>query len=181
MPARRDVFRFNVRGAGTVARSFDRLQRSLQNDIIAELRELGIESTELFQKAAGEDTGQLAAHIRAVPYFRAVRPRMTITVDRLSGHEGAKITPYDYLGVTRRGHRKRRIYPKGARTALKVHIMGHRNPHLFIYRSSVSGVPAPEGSTWRGDWVSRAQPATDRLADEGQRRLGRRIERRLLR
>jgi hypothetical protein len=113
--------------------------------------------------------------------MRAVRPRVTIHVDRLSSHEGARLGPYDYLGVTRRGHRENRIYPKGMRRALKIHVAGHRNPHIYIFRSSVSGTPGDEGSRFLGDWVSRAAPGIELLADYSQARLGRRVERRVLR
>lgn len=169
-----DVLRVNVRGAGKAAKDFNRMKRRIQDAINAELRLIGIASEDVFRDVAPEDTGQLGEAIRAVPLFRALRPSVRVLVEPLEGHGG---NAHDYLTVTRRGHKKRRIYPRTAR-ALKVHVEGHRNPHAFIFRASVAGVGHEgEGAQPIIDWVSRAQPQITRTLDKAERRLGRRIER----
>lgn len=169
-----DVFRINVRGAGAVARDFDRAARAVQDQLIAQLRDYGRQGQAILRAHAPEDTGQLRDKIVAVPFFRAVRPRVSLRVEPLESHGDDGST--DYLDVTRRGHRSRRLHPTQAR-ALAVHIAGHRAPP--IYRAYVHGVPSDEGSKWRGDWVAEARPELEQLADRQERELGRRIERRL--
>lgn len=171
-----DVFRISVRGAGRAARSFTRMQRQTQDEIVAELRQFGEEARVLFVGAAPRDTEQLRERITAVPFFgRAARPRVSIRVrPDLEGHQGDKIDGFDYLDVTRRGHRSRTIEPRQAR-ALKVHVEGHRNAEIFEFRASVPGARVTV------DWVVPAAERAERLADAAQRRLGRRIERRVLR
>lgn len=171
------VYRLSIRGAGRKASQFTRMARDLQDEMIAELRQFGREAQIIFVEEAPKDTDDLSERIVAVPFFgRASRPRVSIRVrPDVEGHE----TPHNYLDVTRFGHRKRRITPRRA-TALAVHPAGHRNPHIVLYRSSVSGVPG-EKSRWRGDWVVPAAERADRIADAAERRLGRRIESRVLR
>lgn len=173
-----DVFTINIRGAGREARYFDRVARGLQDDLIAELRLLGEEATIAFREAAPEDTEELRDNIDAVPFLRALRPRVRIIVNPLQGHEGEQTDHYDYALVTRRGHRKRKIVPKRGR-ALKVHIEGHRNPHAVIWRSSVRGYGHAERPVI--DWAAEASPEIERQADDSEARLGRRIDRRLVR
>jgi hypothetical protein len=176
------VYRVSVRGAGRVAAQFNRAQRQLQDEMIAELRQFGREAQVVFVEEAYEDTGELKERITVVPFFgRAARPRVSVRVrPDLQGHQGGSVDNYDYLGVTRRGHRSRTITPKTAR-ALKVHLEGHRNQQIFVFRHSVSGVPAAKDSRWRGDWVLPAAERAERLSLASERRLGRRIESRVLR
>lgn len=154
------------------------MARHLQDEMIAELRQFGREAQVIFVDEAPKDTGDLAERITAVPFFgRAARPRVSIRVrPDVEGHG----SPHNYLDVTRFGHRKRVIRPRQAR-ALAIHPEGHRNPHIVIYRASASGVPTAEGSRWKGDWVVPAAERADRIADNAERRLGRRIESRVLR
>jgi hypothetical protein len=167
------VIRLNVRGAGRAAKDLDRAARGIQDDINAELRELGMWAEAIYMDEAPHDTGQIRGNVRAVPYFRTVRPRLRVVVEPLDGHGG---DGRDYLGVTRRGHRKARIYPRAAK-ALKVHLMGHRNPHMYVFRASVEGVG--HGGSKVMDWVSRAGPRIDRAERHAEQRLGRRIQRRM--
>lgn len=169
------VFRLSTRGAGRKASEFSRLARGVQDDIIAEVRALGRAAQQIFYDAAPSDTDDLRARIDAVPFFgRASRPRVSIRIrPDAQGHQGDTIDGYDYLGVTRRGHRKKLIVPKRAR-ALKVHIEGHRNAQIFVFRRSVRG-------TTTTDWVLPAAERADRIAIASERRLARRIESRVLR
>lgn len=198
-----DVFRVSFEGAGEAARAFSRAQRRVQDAVIAEVRALGRESREAFKAAAPEDTGDLIDAIIDVPFFgRAAEPRVTIRVKTLRGHEGAKRDAFNYLNVTRFGHRQAVIRPRRAR-ALKIHIEGHRNPHAAIVRMSAAGVGHPpqealHAAARRGgggqrqvrklraafkvrDWVEEIAPEINRLAAESERRLGRRVSAGLLR
>lgn len=171
-----DVYRVNVRGAGRVARDFDRMARAIQDEIVAEIREFGAEAVEAFQQSAPKDTGDLVDAIDAVAFLRAIRPRLAIRIAPLRGHQGEVSDGFDYLRVVRFGHRKRLIRVRHARM-LKVHYAGHRNPQIYDFRHVVPGA-GPAGGR---DFVARAEPAVVKLADGAERRLGRRIERRALR
>jgi hypothetical protein len=175
------VYRVSVRGAGRVAAQFTRAQRQLQDELIAELRAFGREAQVVFVEEAPSDTDELREKITVVPFFgRAARPRISVRVrPDVEGHQGGSVDGYDYLRVTRRGHLSDRIHPKTAR-ALKVHLEGHRNQHIFVFRRSVSGVPGRK-SRWTGDWVVPAAERAERLSLASERRLGRRIESRVLR
>jgi hypothetical protein len=163
-----DLFRLSVRGAGRVARDFDRSQRDIQDEIIRSLRRLGAEAHAILVGHAPEDTGDLIDAIQVVPYYRAAVPRVSIRVEGLEGHGG---DPRSYLNVTRYGHRSSRIYPKRAR-ALAVHIDGHGEPP--IYRASVTGVSV------MSDWVEDADPEIRTAARAEAHRLGRKIEGRVV-
>lgn len=177
----RDVYRVSVRGVGRVAAEFDRKQRALQDVLIAEVRQLGRRSTELLQEVAPRDTDDLHDAIEAIPYFRASSPRVSVRVAPLLGHQGDELDPYDYLDVTRRGHRSRRLRPVAAR-ALKVHIAGHRNPAVFVFRSSVKGLQrgSQRDRPQTGDWVESAEPLLRREQEQSATRLGRQIRARVL-
>ncbi len=170
------VFRVGFRGAGRVAAQFDAAARQVQDAIVAELRQFGREGEAIFAAAAPEDTGDLADRIVAVPFFgRAARPRVSIRVrPDLQGHQGDEIDGYDYLDVTRFGHRRHEIVPRRAR-ALKVHYAGHRNAAIFEFRASVPGVRP------RVDWVAVGADRCARASAIAERRLGRRIQSRVLR
>lgn len=177
-----NIYRVSVRGAGRRASEFDAMKRRIQDEIVAELRQYGREAQTIFAQEAPKDTEELSERIDAVPYFgRALRPRVSIRVrPDVEGHQGSGSDGYDYLPVTRFGHRKTRIVPV-RRQALLVHVEGHRNPHAAIVRSSVSGVPTDRGSRFRGDWVRPAADRAEALAGAAERRLGRRVESRVLR
>ena len=80
---------------------------------------------------------------------------------------------YAYVRVTRYGHRKLAIFPRNAK-ALKVHLMGHRNPHIFVFRPNVDGA-SPDT-----DWAAAAADAVEPLIRRAQTRLGREVVRGVL-
>jgi hypothetical protein len=185
----RSVFRASTTGAGKVAANFDRARRDLQDELIKELRHIGLlaqlEVQETVEDYGLIDTEQLLEAIRAVPYFRARRPQVTIQVDRLRGHGGVD---HDYLNVTRFGHRRSVITPRHQSVnpkhapALKVHVAGHRSPAVFEYRSSVRGV-GHGGDYQPTDWTidPDMRRRLDDIVDDSATRLGRRIDAKLLR
>lgn len=188
---RDDLIRISVRGAGRrgAADSFSRVQRDLQDSIIATMRELELEATAVLAGHAPADTEDLRASLEARFFFRGDTVRFTIS-GGAPGHGG---DPSPYIGVTRRGHREQRIHPS-QRRALKVHLAGHRSPHIFVFRAWVTGVGHPHPSTVRavaagggslralrkahrrGDWVDDAEQDLERIAAIAERRLGRRVE-----
>lgn len=72
-------------------------------------------------------------------------------------------TGYDYVGVTRKGHRVRVIRPRRAR-ALAINIGGG-----VIFRASAKGYRP------KSDWAHDARPEVLRQGREAQRDLARRI------
>jgi len=181
VPRTTDVFRVSVRGAGSVAAELRGARRVVQDEIVREVRSLAEDAQEEYRTSMPEDTGDLKAAVSIAPFFRARRPRATVRLERVLGHQGAERDAEDYGPITLRGHRRRRITPRrllgrgGRPAALKVHYAGHRSPHLFIYRAGVEGSEAPVPN-----WSERAEANMRQLADRGATRLGRRIEARLL-
>lgn len=189
-----DVLRVQVRGAGRAARSFSRAQRQLQDELIDAMRALEREINVVLGDHAPEDTRDTIESIRSRFWWRAVRPRFTVQAGA-PGHGG---DPAPYVNVPRFGHRVARIHPVRAR-ALKIHYMGHRNPHVFVFRMWATGVGHPPqqavlaqsraGRSLRtlrrayqpADWVRDAQPEVDRLVEQAASRLGRRIDATVLR
>lgn len=171
-----DIYRVNVRGAGRVAADFDRMARTMQDEMIRELRRFGVEAVETYRGQAPADTQDLQDAIDAVAFLKAIRPRLSVRVAPLLGHRGEQHDDTDYLRVVRFGHRRGTLTPRRAR-ALKVHYAGHRNAEVYEFRSFVPGAGPAGGS----DFVERAGPLIEKLADGAEVRLGRRIERRLIR
>lgn len=167
-----DVFRLSLRGAGRTAANLDRAGRDLQDIIVSELRQLGLEVEFAFQTAAPHDTEDLSEAIQAIASFKTIRPRVRVAVGRLSGHEGDSRDSFDYLETTRRGHRKRIIHPV-RRRALKVHYAGHRNAAIYDFASFVPGALPNR------DWVEEGDEFSEPAIDRMERRVGRRIDRSL--
>lgn len=192
---RRALVRIDVSGAGRdsqLARDFSRAQRQLQDDTIRVMRELERDASAVVQAQLREqvdrDTGDLEASIQGRFFIRASSVRFTI-VGGVPGHGG---DPRPYIDVTRFGHRQQRIFPT-SRRALKVHLAGHRAPHIFEFRAWVTGVGHPHPDSVRAtamgggsirelrrrhrrvDWLERAMPEIDALAAEAERRIGRNV------
>jgi len=168
MATSKAVFRVSVRGAGRRAREFDRAARRTQDAINAELRELGRELERAYAAAAPVDSSRTRESVRAVLFFRAARPRVSIHAGAVDPDSG-----YPYLDVTRRGHRVARIYAKPG-SVLKVHSKP-RTAGVYKLAQSVRGARPAE------DWVAVASTRARPLFDRAERRLGRRLDTRLLR
>ncbi len=123
---------------------------------------------------APRKTGNLARGIRA---FRAGKV-VNITITARSRGSG-----FDYVAVTRFGHRVAYIYPHGDRAAATVlatgrkRATGHTSALRFVgnngsvfYRRRVKGYRP------KYDWVDRASPSIKRAGDETMRKLGRNIQ-----
>lgn len=168
-----DVFRVTVRGAGHAADRMTTLQRGIQDELIREMRQYRDDAVDIIRDEAPEDTGDLRASVRGVFWTRARRPRVRVELGGVEGHG----TPHDYTNVVRFGHRQVRIYPQNG-PWLAVHTAGHRvgtSIPMRVVRRAYAKVGYP------GDFVERSGPALGKRADDMERAVGRRIERRMLR
>jgi hypothetical protein len=159
------VFRSTVRGVGQVAASHSRSKASLRNEIEASTRRLDREVPVLYREFAPRDTGELHRGIESRTYRRGAGSNQTVGVEVTSsaGHSD----------ITRRGHRRKRIYPKGT-NVLKVHFAGRRFSST-IFRAWVRG-HKPES-----DWAEDARPAVSRAVAVEASRLNRHVRTRFMR
>lgn len=112
-------------------------------------------SVRFFRVVAPRDTGRLGRGILALISGR----RATVTA-----HARDPETGFDYVAVTRFGHRVSRIYPKPPNRALKLTIGGR-----VIFRPSVAGYKPG------ADWARRPLPQIRILAGAVVSEAGRRI------
>lgn len=162
------VVRVSVRGAGRLARDFNRAQRALQNVINDSVRYMGEHAADVLYDAAPKDTGAMADSIGVRYLWRAARPHATVTIE-----PDARGAGVDYLTITRHGHHVTRIYPKQEHGLLDVHFEGRDGPG--------QGMVSVRGYRPATDWVDVAEPTIDIEADAEFDRLGRRIDTRVLR
>lgn len=162
-------------GAEAVLRRFVTASNSLPHDTLEAQRELGRQAEVAFAAHAPHRTGRLIRGIASV-----VLGGKVIVKDEARNPS----TGYDYVGVTRFGHKVARIYPKhrysafvvaskqrrkSARTtgraALRFTIGGRT-----VFAASVAGYhPAT-------DWAEDALPEVQAQAQAVATRLGRKIE-----
>ena len=159
------MFTVEAEGVLKMAREYDRAERKIQDKVNRMMRYLQSATESEFDRAVPRDTGQLAKGLRASISFRGGIVRITMR------STGADREGYNYLDVTRFGHRRVIIHPRrakflkfvpgprstaGARQARDVpfkgrliHVQGRagRSP---IYRRWVYGVVRPR------DWVETA-------------------------
>jgi hypothetical protein len=154
-------------GAERVIRRFLTAADRLKEDTLEGQRELGRLSEVVFAAHAPHRSGRLIRGISSL-----VLGGRVIVKDEARNPE----TGYDYVGVTRFGHKVARIYPKHAaasslatgkakKGALRIPMGGG-----FIFRASVAGYHP--GS----DWADEALPEVRSQAQVVATRLGRRIE-----
>jgi hypothetical protein len=164
-----DLYRATVEGAGIRAAEFSRGQRRIQNTIIQEFRRMGRQVEQTYRDHAPRDRGIVRERTQAFVYFgRASEPQVTVRTFARDPE-----SRYAYVRVTRWGHRKLAIFPRHSK-ALKVHIAGHRNPHIFIFRPNVDSASPPT------DWAADAGEAVEPIIDSVQTRLGREVVRGVL-
>jgi hypothetical protein len=168
------VFKIEVvRGGRDVAGRFARGSYRLEQAILAEFRELRGKIEDTFKQYAPSDRGEaggIKQHLKAALEFQRGQPGIAVRVSARDPESG-----FDYLEVTRYGHRKMVIFPTSGRKSLAVHYAGHRNPHIVEFR------PYVPGATPDSDWVEDAQPQADRQVADAALRLGTRIETRVVR
>jgi hypothetical protein len=154
-------------GAERVVRRFLTAADRLKEDTLEGQRELGRLSEVIFAAHAPHLTGRLIRGISS-----SVLGGRVIVKDEARNPE----TGYDYVGVTRFGHKVARIYPKHAaasnlamgkakKGALRFTIGGRT-----LYRGSVAGYHPAQ------DWADEALPEVQGAAQTVASRLGNRIE-----
>jgi hypothetical protein len=138
------------------------------------MREVGDDSEVIFQAHALHHTGRMGRGIKSDVVGRNVEVTVTAR-DPISG--------YDYVGVTRFGHRKAFIEPRPDRAQASVVSTGGRRGTVrkgnaalrfviggrVIYRRRVRGFHPSE------DWAERAMPEVNANAERVMKTLGQRI------
>lgn len=159
-----DVFVVQVEGVGRkgqLASAFSKRQREVQNRINRTMRTLEKVLPMTFKSLAPRDTEELVDSIEGVAFFRANAVRVSVRARAV--RDG-----FDYLPVTRYGHRVAEIRNKTKR-AMTVYPKGRHGRRVL--RTKVRGYrPA-------SDWVDVATRASDPFIDHEVQRLGRDIER----
>jgi hypothetical protein len=169
VPRREDVLlKITTEGAGPVAASFDRAQRRVQDSIITEFRYLGRVVGQTFADHAPSDSGRTARNVSARVFFgQASAPRITVRTRSIDPDTG-----FNYLDVTRYGHRSLAIVPR-RRLGLTIH--GHRNATTGDGPSVVRAHAT--GSRPASDWVEDAYRAVGLELDDAEQRIARGITR----
>jgi hypothetical protein len=164
------VIRASARGARRKGYGLRRAGRAVQTEILDEFAgHLAPEATKVTRGFAPRRSGRLERNIRA--RVRSYGGRIILeVVSTARSDEG-----FDYLPVTRFGHKQAIIYPRHAKAlAFRVGGPGAPSGGKVIVRAWVRGYKPDH------DWVELAHDAMRELMDEAARNLGRRIDRRLL-
>lgn len=159
------MVQLEVDGVGGLARLFSREQRRGQDRINRAMRYLDAVAEPMFRAYAPVDTGELKGSIKSTLFFRGNVVRLTVRAN-------AKRQGFDYLDVTRYGHRSLAIVPR-RRRGLTIH--GHRTS---VTGDGPSVVRAhATGSRPASDWVQDAYRAVGLELDDAEHRLARGITR----
>ncbi len=168
MARRNDFITLTTRGAGDedqLAKDFTRAQRRIQDRVNRTMRLIDAETMPVYRTVAPSDTGELMRGLESRISFRAQRVRITVSV-------AAERDGFDYVAVTRFGHRVRWITPK-RKLAMTVHTQGRYSMPILRHR-----VP---GYRPRRDWVVDGTRRVIQMVDRHSRELGRDIDTVLLR
>lgn len=141
-------------GAREAAQRFERAADRLRHDVERAVSEVAQDSELIFAGHALRKSGRMA---------RGIAATSAGTTALVHAHAQNPETGFDYVGVTRFGHRARIIRPVRAK-ALRIPVAGG-----FIFRKSVRGFHPKE------DWAARASPEVERGAQDAVRRIGREI------
>lgn len=140
----------DTKDVGTFGRLLSRGMRELERRLNQAMRDVGGDAELAFAAYALRSTSRLARGIRA----RVVGDTVVVGATAVNPRSG-----YDYVSVTRFGHRVSRIYPVNARALGPIPGIG--------FRRSVRGYrPA-------GDWRDRALPTVEYEAGRRMEALGR--------
>lgn len=161
--ARNDFLRVSVEGAGQrgqLMADYSKLERRTQDRINARMRSLSRRALPVIRAAAPKDSGRLRSGIESRLFFRAHEVRLTFGATAI--RDG-----FDYVAVTRFGHRVAYITPK-KKKVLKVSINGRGGRRIF--RRSVSGYRPLH------DWAQIAAAEAGVVADQEVEGLSRDID-----
>jgi hypothetical protein len=162
-------------------RRFRTEAQRLENELENIVREVGDDSELIFSAHALKDTGRMSRGVRSIP---------TGTTAVITVHAENPDTRFDYVAVTRFGHRVERIYPKhdvqNPGRYLAPTPRGPRwvdkKPALRIPKGNKHGggfYASVRGFKPQGDWAQRALPEVERNASQALTRFGIRVTARL--
>ena len=163
--------RLEVRGAaaeGQLAKDFDRAQRRIQNRLNREMRQMQREIPLIYKAEAPSDTGALERSIKGTLFMRGRAIRLTV-----AGDADARGSGFDYLAVTRFGHRQATLRARGPSRRfgrpklMTVHLQGRGGSPTL--RKTVKGYRP------RVDWVNIADRAALAKVDREYRDIDRSI------
>jgi hypothetical protein len=156
------ILRASVRGARRKGYDLRRAGRRVQSSLLDEFAgRLAPESTRTVRAYAPHRSGRLERGLQG--RVRSYGGRISIEITSTARSDAG----YDYLPVTRFGHRKAIITPVHAR-ALKI-----QTPEGVIFRKSVRGYRPDH------DWVESAFRDLEDELDRAAERIGRTIDRSL--
>jgi len=164
-------------GADRIARNMQAAAIQIRSDVDEAKRELGDIAELIYNAHAPHKSGRLG---------RGIVARDLGAVVQVEAHARNPASGYDYVGVTRFGHRVARIYPR-SRFARRASVVATRNERGrgrraalripmgggVIYRASVRGYHPTS------DWADRALPQIEAEARKVAERLGEKVASRI--
>jgi len=169
---RKSKIKAEVKGAGAQARRARDVANFLGDNESA--RNVANDAELIYKEAAPKRSHRLARGIKAVGHGDEVFVR-AVAVDPKTG--------FDYVAVSRFGHRKDFIVPVSKSGQPRQSRTVRRDPTgRFVTRGAPALVFSSRGSTWKlsqvrgfrpkGDWVDKAWPAVKEAADTELDRVG---------
>ncbi len=155
----RATFTARIDNVQSVIMQFERLQRSLDPYLGQAVRGVGKDAELIFAGHALKDTGRLARGIRFTSTGQ--------TSGRVTGHAREPKSGYDYVGVTRFGHRVSRIQGNPILGGINAR---RTNTYSGFIAKSVRGFSPSR------DWVERGLPQIERQAEQAMVLLGRKAK-----
>lgn len=146
--------------------------RDLDRILLEEMRGLGEDAELAFAAHARHKTGRMARNVKS----HVVGQHVEVTVFARNPETG-----YDYVGVTRFGHKAEYITPV-TRSAATVLATGRRRAHghaaalRFVIGGRVVFAKRVKAFHPDHDWAEDAMPQVQLSADRAMRRVGQRIE-----
>jgi hypothetical protein len=162
----RAIFKYEDVTARRVAGELSRKTKQMRRVLLAEMRASAPELTEPFETYALYDLDErddyhMRDHVTAT-VAAAGRITTTIRIDAISPESG-----YDYLDVTRFGHR-------GTLRAKRTRFLRWEDAEGLHFARETAGFHPPT------DWVEDAQPVAEQVAGDVAERAGRAVYTRLL-
>lgn len=169
-------YRVQITGADRVARRMQIAAATIDDDVLEAQKALGETSELIFAAYALKRTGRLA---------RGIVSRVLGSVVQVEAHAKDPRSGYDYVGVTRFGHRVARIEPRADRAPASVRATGRSRA-----RGAHAALRIPVGGTaiyrrWsRGfhparDWAEAAIPQVEAAAERQAQKLGEKVAERI--
>jgi len=176
LPRRDERFTAGTSGAGNRANAARNVSAAVTRSMAQSARNVGSDAELIYQEHAPRRTGRLARGIKA----RAVGDQVVVSAVAVDPK-----TQFDYVDVTRFGHRKAIIVPVTKRGRPRKTLTIARVAGQFVSRSGGRLVFTSRGRLWRlfsvrgfrptGDWTDRATPEIQIAADTEMAKTGNQI------